>query len=464
MLDYSCRRSRLIAAAFLVALVALLPFGSSSARDVPPKGDERHAVPAPRLTFTEALEHAFALSPVLSAGRAEVEEARSDLLTAGTYPFNPELEIEAADRSGPDGSATDRGLAVAQELELAGRRRKRLAAASGEVAAAEAGFLRRRRLLAARLEAVFAEAVRNRELLAVASADAALARDFLDYSKRRLDAGAASRIEVNLARATAGRAERGVQLARAAYAGGRNVLAEVMGLDLSSDSTPPPEPLGDLPALGGALPPLSELLDLAFGSRADLASFRGQQQAAQARVRLALAERFPNLTVGGFYQREEGTDSISGAGLAISVPLFNRNQGGIARARATALRVSRQEAAFRLTVRQEVATAYANLRAARAAAEFLRAEVVGTLEENVDLLQRSFAAGKIGAAEMVIFRREFVESQREYLEAVADAWLARVTLDLATGRLSLPIVSREPALREPALQEPVPRPKSAEEQ
>ena len=95
-------------------------------------------------------------------------------------------------------------------------------------------------------------------------------------------------------------------------------------------------------------------------------------------------------------------------------------------------------------MQQEVATAYANLHAARAAAEFLRAEVVGTLEENVDLLQRSFAAGKIGATEVVIFRREFVESQREYLEAVADAWLARVTLDLATGRLSPPAVSRKP--------------------
>ncbi|MEE8526585.1 MAG: TolC family protein [Thermoanaerobaculia bacterium] len=391
------------------------------------------------LTLDQLLEKAFAQSPVLHAERAAVEETRSELLTARTYPFNPELEIEAADRSGPDGSTTDRGLAISQELELAGQRRKRVAAASAEVAAAEADFLRQQRLLAARVEAAFAEAVRGRELLRVASTDAALARDFLDYSKRRLDAGAASQIEVNLARATSGRAERSMRLVEAAYAGARNLLAEVAGLDPAA----PPEPLGDLPTSAAALPPLSELLDLAVENRADLESFRRERQAAQARLKLALAERFPNLTVGGFYEREEGTDKIFGAGLAISVPLFNRNQGAIARTEATLERVSQENAALRLTVRQEVATAYANLRATRAAAEFLRAEVAGTLEENVDLLQRSFAAGKIGATEVVIFRREFVESQREYLDAAADAWLARVTLDLSTGHFAPPDIPAE---------------------
>ena len=399
----------------------------------------------PGWTLPEALENAFAHSPALGARRAELAEVASGLLTAGTYPFNPELEIEAADRSGPDGSATDRGIAIAQELELAGQRRKRVAAASAEAAAAEAAFLREQRLLAARVEAAFADAVRNRELLRVAATDAALARDFLDYSRRRLDAGAASQIEVNLARATSGRAERSSQLAQAAYAAARNVLAEVVGLELTvSDPTVAPEPLGDLPASDSALPPLSELLELALENRADLESFRRERQAAQARVRLALAERFPNLRVGGFYQREEGTDTIFGAALAISLPLFNRNQGAIARTEATVERVSQENAALRLTVRQEVATAHANLRAARAAAEFLRAEVVGTLEENVDLLQRSFAAGKIGATEVVIFRREFVASQREYVEAVADAWLARITLDLATGRLDISAQEQQP--------------------
>ena len=67
-----------------------------------------------------------------------------------------------------------------------------------------------------------------------------------------------------------------------------------------------------------------------------------------------------------------------------------------------------------------------------------RDQVLGTLEENVDLLQRSFAAGRIGATEVVTLRREFVASRREYVETLADAWLARVDLDLAIGRFTPP--------------------------
>ncbi len=394
-------------------------------------------LPPTRLTLGEALERAFAHSPVLRAGRAEVEETRSELLTARTYPFNPELEIAVADRRGFDDSTTDRGLTVSQELEWAGQRRQRVAAATAELTAAETGFLRRQRLLAARVEAAFAEAVRNRELLRIAEADAGLARDFLELSQRRLDAGAATQIEVNLARAASGRAQRSVELARAAYAEARHLLAEVTALH----PTPPPEPQGHPPELEGELPTLEELLERAVENRADLDAFRHQRKAAEARVRLARAERAPNLNLAGFYEREEGTDRIVGAGLTISVPVLNRHRGRIARAEATLERLRQERIAHDLAVEQEVATAYANLRAARAAVEYLRAQVVGSLDDNVSLLQRSFAAGKIGATEVVIFRREFVESQREYVEAVAAAWQARIALDLATGGLAIPQTS-----------------------
>ena len=72
----------------------------------------------------------------------------------------------------------------------------------------------------------------------------------------------------------------------------------------------------------------------------------------------------------------------------------------------------------------------------RTSAEHLREQVLGTLDESVELLQRSFTAGRIGATEVVTLRREFVASRRETVEALAEAWLARIELDLAVGRLS----------------------------
>ncbi len=387
-----------------------------------------------RWTLAEALESAFAHSPVLRARQAELRRVESGLRGAETYPFNPRLELEVADRSNPAGSTTDRGLSLSQELELAGQRKKRIAVAGGELAAAEAALLREQRLLVFRVESAFAEAVRARELRGVATADAYLAREVLDFSRRRLERGAATQIEVNLAQASAGRAERGVQRARAAYAAARSRLAELAGLDPATL----PEPSGVLALSAGEPPPLAELLEQALESRGDLRSARRQEGAAEADIQLALAERRPNLTVGAFFQREEATDDILGVTLGVSLPLFNRNQGRIAETHAIRERVQHERDALRLSVEQEVVTAFHNLQAARAAAEYLRDQVLGTLEENVDLLQRSLAAGRIGATEVVTLRREFVASRREYVDVLADTWLARIELDLATGRLAPP--------------------------
>ena len=104
---------------------------------------------------------------------------------------------------------------------------------------------------------------------------------------------------------------------------------------------------------------------------------------------------------------------------------------------------SAEKAGLELSVAREVAAAHFNFIAARAAVEGLRQDVIGTLEENLDLLQRSFAAGKIGSTDLIVFRREFVESQREYVEAQAHAWQMRVALDLAAGRLVIPSSANE---------------------
>ena len=91
-----------------------------------------------QFTLDEALERAFARSPALRARLAEVDEVRSGLVFARTYPYNPEVSLKAADRDGLEGSSSrDSGLALSQEFEIAGQRRKRIQTATAALAAAE---------------------------------------------------------------------------------------------------------------------------------------------------------------------------------------------------------------------------------------------------------------------------------------------------------------------------------------
>src|SRR6185436_8767861 len=184
--------------------------------------------------------------------------------------------------------------------------------------------------------------------------------------------------------------------------------------------------------------PLPDLVRTALENREDLAAFRNQQDAARAEIALEQSLARPNLIASAFQDREGGTEGISGLGLTIAIPLFNRNRGRIDEATAAANRVAAEAAVARLAVEREVASAFATYEAARAAARGLGEQVIGSLKENLALLQRSSEAGKISRTEVFLFRREFVESQREYVDALGQAWRARVELDLAAGRLPIP--------------------------
>ncbi len=386
------------------------------------------------ITLEQAIEEAFSRSPALRARRATVDEARGRLVSARTYPFNPELEAGVAQRRTAGASTTDGGFSLTQEIEIAGQRGKRTRTAQAELSAAAAAYGRDRTLLAAQVEQAFADSVWLRELLRVEELDGELARGFLEFSRKRFEAGAASQLDVNLAQAAHGRAQRRVEQARAASLGARSVLAEAIGLDPSF----PPLPVGDLPDPTPEPLPLQELVRGAVAARADLEALRQSRRAAEARLHLARAGRIPNLRLGAYYDKEEGTDTIVGGRISVSIPLFDRKQGGVAEARAALERSGHEQSALELMVRREVAAAHASLQAAVAAAERLRGQVIGALEDSLGLLERSFSVGKIGAVELLVFRREFVESEREYLSVLADAWRARITLDLASGRVSIP--------------------------
>lgn len=393
---------------------------------------------APGLSLEQALQLAFQQSPELTARRAELEETRARLVTARTYPFNPEVAVEGARRSGPGAESTDRRLEVSQEIEIGGQRGRRTSVALASLTASEARFQRVQRVLSASVALAFADTVRARELVRIEEADAALARALLDIEQKRLDAGKATQIELNLARAATGRSVRRVELARGAYLDARSALAEAIGLPPAS----PPEPVGDLAGVATAaagLPPLPELVRAALENREDLAAFRSEQEAALAGIALERSLARPNLVASAFQGREEGTDDTAGLGLTIGIPLFNRNRGRIAEAEAALQRVAAESATARLAVEREVASAYAISQAASAAAQGLGEQVIGSLEENLGLLQRSMEAGKISRTDVFLLRREFVESQREYVDALGEAWRARVQLDLAAARLPIPV-------------------------
>ncbi len=413
---------------FVAVIIALV---------VPPaRGDEP---PAQRLTLEQSVGEAFARSPSLQAKRSLVAQAEGRLVTAKTYPFNPEIVLEGARRTSSGASFFDRGVRLTQEIEIAGQQGQRRDEFSAELAAARAQVQREERLLSAGVRSAFVLALAARERLEIERANTDLARSLADVSRKRFESGAAPPMEVNLAVAQAGRAERDRRLAEGAYQQARVVLGETVGLD----PLQPPEPSGELALPRVEQVPLADLVASALDRRADLQSFRNGVSAAQSRIERNRREAVPNLLVSAFYAQEAGTDRLVGGTVGIQIPLFNRRQGAIAEALASHQQVTAETAALELRIRQEIASARVRSQAATEAASTLARESLGSLRENLDLLQRSFEAGKTGWSEVLLFRREFVDAQRDYVVTIADAWLATIELDLASEATSTSFTSQE---------------------
>ncbi len=87
--------------------------------------------------------------------------------------------------------------------------------------------------------------------------------------------------------------------------------------------TPPPEP--------DAIPQAdSDQLAGCLGQRLDLLALRRGYDAQQARIRQAVLEQFPDISVGIHYQRNEVALNFIGGFLNFELPIFNRNQGNLA--------------------------------------------------------------------------------------------------------------------------------------
>ena len=388
----------------------------------------------PTLTLEQAVETAFRLNPRLRGQRARISEARGRLVDAETYPFNPELEVQAAGRIGQEDTSGDYEIGLAQEFELAGQRDKRATTARAEIQVAQSERQRALRLLAAEVHLAFVDALEAREILAVARAEAELAHQLFDFARRSLDAGSGTQLDVNIASADVGRAEQAVGVSIGEYAAARAALAEALGL--SEAALPVPE--GSLTPSEAALPTLAALVSAAETNRADLRALRDVEQAANARIELARAEALPNLRVGVFAGREAGVDTMVGVGIAMPLPVFARNRGAIAEAESAAIRAAADRDSGRLSVVREVVTAYERHRAGIASAASLRERVVGTTEANLELLGKAFEAGKIGWTDVLVMRRTLFDAQRAVVETNARIRRARVRIDIATGKMPLP--------------------------
>ncbi len=378
-----------------------------------------------KLTLEQALALARERSPDVRVEQARVGEARAERAGAEVLlRENPELEVAAGRRSGPDSSSTELEASVSQMFEI-GRRGARVAAADAGVARARLLALDARRRAELRVAVAFHRAVYARERVALARAGARSAEAAQAAVEARVRSGDLAALDLNLARTATVRATAAVGFAEAEEAAALGELAAAAGVDPADQI----EVTGDLSPKPA--PAVADLVDRAR-KRGDVRALASEERAGRAEERLGAAMRWPEIGLRGSFAREGEEDVLLG-GIVLRLPLFERGQEQRARGRARASRAAIERAGLERSVERSIRGAHARYERLLAATRTLQAQAMPIVSDSETLLARSLETGLIALGDYLVARRELLEARAEVLERLLEVAIAGAELELTAG-------------------------------
>jgi len=409
----------------LLALGGLLVLAPSPALAQTP------SLPAP-LTLERAVDRFLARNLAVEAARHRVDIARAERLAAGLRP-NPTLTLEAEDvkLSGPTpaGDLYQVTSSVSYPIELGDKRRLRVEAADASVALAEARLAdvlqqRLADLKRAFYDVLLARATREHALETRQTFDA-----LVEFNQVRLDEGDVAEAELIKARLERGKQDTALTQADLAVRQAGIKLLDLLGeSDFSSAGTV----TGTLDVTA-ALPPLDELRATALRERASLQA--AQHAAALAARRVALERARATVDVSPFLGlRRVGENNTVLFGISIPLPVYDRNQGGIARAVAEEKAADAELALERARVLAEIESSWHAWQTARAQAAVFERDLLPQAEESRAIALAAYREGAIGLVEYLEAQRTLAGLRQQYARSLFDAHAARRFLEQAVGR------------------------------
>jgi len=397
------------------------------------------------MTADEAVAYALAHNGELEAARKEIDAARA-MVKQARLRANPKLDIEGT-RQIPPGKDNSVMATAMLPLELGGRRTTRITVAEREVEVREREVANRERLLAGEIRMKFGEALSQAMKLSFTDELVEANQQSFNLIAAKVVEGATPPLEQNMALVELNR----LKSVRESVAGKVEVslfeLRNLVGM-------PPEQPLrlkGDFDRLIDQLPSVPVATERALRERPDVQAFRANENLAAARIDQARAEGRLDASLTAGYERMNSSFPVFGVneqgtlqpvqdvfhflkfGISLDLPVRNKNQGAIEAAVAdSAAATSRREFA-ELTVRREVASAYAQYDRAVRAEEIFRVGARDPARANLDVVRQTYELGSKTLIDYIGEQRRFIELENDFIDAQLAAYNARVEIGRATA-------------------------------
>jgi outer membrane protein TolC len=368
---------------------------------------------------------AVVASPDLRAQRARAGVADAQVFAARLLP-DPTINISYDHiLSGPDPLDNLVGQVAADLQALRTRNMARKAATSAaQQVRLDLAWAEWQVAGQARIQAVRILTLMRVDILARSNRDAA--ESLLTRTLRASGRGDIGSDQVQSARLAALAAADTQRTTERDLATARMELSRLIGL-------PPETMLRLVPSIPPTQPfPAARLFAIAQTQRLDLQALRAGYSSQEAAVHKAVLDQFPTLSLAFTGTRDTGGNKLLGPSVGFTLPLWNRNRGGIAIERATRDALKAEYEARLFQARADIAVAVEGLRIAWAQRSEL-APQLAPLEHMAVASRRAAVRGDLAAAtaesaEQVLHDKQIQLAQVD--QAIAEQTIA---LELLTG-------------------------------
>jgi len=408
----------------------------------------RSASAAEALTMDRAVAVAFQRNRDVIAARLEIQVAEVDRIAAGLY-WNPQFSYTFGNivlgKGNPQGdqnlnpgpfSQPIQSIGISEVIDVWAKRSARIKMADLGVELRRLRVEDAMREIALAVRAAFTDLVREQEEHELSVTMKSRYDETVRISRARVKGGEISEFEGQKIELEGMKYQNALIDADLELDLARQHLAAIMGLpsiaELGGNATAAPVPRTPFN--------VEPLIANALEHRPDLRAARRGHAFADALLSSAKREAYPDISVGATYTHSEFTASGDNAnalalGVSLPLPLFDRNQANVARARLEERRVTNDEKRLELVVRYDVLEAVRNFDRSRALLDVYEGGGLLSRAENaLRVAESSYKAGAVSLLELLEAQRTFIETRAQYLRVQDDHRKAMSDVAHAVGR------------------------------
>ncbi len=383
------------------------------------------------LTLEQVTDIALKYSPELKSVSNDIEIAKANKLQAGAYN-NPEIFFEAENILGSgvynEFDSAEYNAGISQEFELGRKRDARKQIALSQIDQAELKIDIIKQKIKREIHLAYAQILSEEEELELSYKQVSLAKDMLKSVSKRVKQAAESEIQQSKAEIMLSNAELKLKQNKNRLKYSKAKLARLMGIEKIDFS------LDHSHFFEANKPKEVEHYTAKIGNISDIKQFEYIKAELAANLKYNEYESLPNPNVNiGYRNFSDSDDHAFIVGVSLPIPVFNKNEGGIAKARAELSKADSSLSLLKLELEQQVLEQWQMLNSSYLEVEELKKSLIPSAEKAFNQASSNYERGKFSYLEVLDTQRTLSEVKEQYYQSLKNYHIAQANIERLTS-------------------------------